>query len=58
MFERDHSVFLENLRGLLSSEKTHQKYSDQFAKISELKKQNLTLLFDELAQHIECTNQS
>ena len=58
MFEGDHSVFLENLRGLLSSEETHQKYSDQFEKISELKKQKLTLLFDELAQHIESTNQS
>ena len=58
MFEGDHSVFLDNLRGLLSSEETNQKYSDQFEKISELKKQKLTLLFDELAQHIEPTNQS
>ena len=58
MYKGDHSVFLDNLRRLLSSEETHQKYSDQFAKISELKKQKLTLLFDELAQHIESTNQS
>ena len=58
MFEGDHTFFLKNLRGLLSSEEIHQKYSDQFEKISELKKQKLTLLFDELAQHIESANQS